>query len=117
MALLEVKSRERSFARRDLAILEFQNRAKEKAERSTAPGIDFPTTEPSLPAQSTDPGWLQADYSSSLDPLSLDFFLYYENPILASVDVSDGTHVPVTCSSSDFLQVPKCYGYPAILAT
>ncbi|EOA86090.1 uncharacterized protein SETTUDRAFT_169450 [Exserohilum turcica Et28A] len=95
--LLKVKSRERSFARRDLAILEFQDRAKEKAEGSSAPGTDLPSTGPSLPAQSTDLGWLQAD-SSSFDPLSLDFFLSYENPILASVDVSNSTHVLVTCS-------------------
>ncbi|EMD84672.1 hypothetical protein COCHEDRAFT_1021058 [Bipolaris maydis C5] len=115
--LLEVKSRERSFARRDLAVLAFQDRAKEKAEGSSAPGTDFSPTEPPPSGPSTDPGWLQADYSSSLDPLSLDFFLSYENPILVSVDVSDGTHVPVTCSSSGFLQVPKCCGFRAILAT
>ena len=115
--LLEVKSRERLFARRDLAVLAFQDRAKEKAEGSSAPGTDPLSTGPSLSGPSTDPGWLQADYSSSHDPLSLDFFLSYENPILASVDVSDGTHVPVTCSSSGFLQVPKCYGFRAILAT
>ncbi|EMD64888.1 hypothetical protein COCSADRAFT_36255 [Bipolaris sorokiniana ND90Pr] len=61
--LLEVKSRERLFARRDLA----------------------------------------ANYSSSHNPLSLNFFLSYENPILASVDVSNSTYVPVTCSSLGFL--------------
>jgi hypothetical protein len=114
--LLEVKSRERSFARRDLAVLEFQDRAKEKAEGSSAPGTDFPSTGPSLSGPSTDPGWLQADYSS-FDPFSLDCFLSLENPVLVSSDVSGGTHVPVTCSSSDFLQVPKCYSSRAILAT
>ena len=57
LELLEVKRRERSYARRDLAVLEFQDRAKEKAEGSTAPGTD-PSTEPSLSGPSTDPGWL-----------------------------------------------------------
>ncbi|EMD86141.1 hypothetical protein COCHEDRAFT_1023927 [Bipolaris maydis C5] len=117
VALLEVKSRERSFARRDLAVLSFQGRAKEKAEGGLAPGTDPLLTGPSLSGPSTDPGWLQADYSSFYDPLSLDFFLSYENPILAFVGVSDGTYVLVTCSSLGFLQVLKCYGYPAILAT
>jgi len=36
--LLEVKSRERAFARRDLAIIAVQDRAKEQAEGSSAPG-------------------------------------------------------------------------------
>ncbi|EOA80822.1 uncharacterized protein SETTUDRAFT_24338 [Exserohilum turcica Et28A] len=92
--LLEVEERERAYADRDHAILNLQNREKEEAEGSSAPGMEFPATEPSLPVQSTDPGWLQADYSSSsFDPLPLDYFLSYENPILASVDFSDGTHV------------------------
>ena len=56
--LLEVKSRERSFACRDLAILEFQDRAKEKAKGSSAPSTDLPSTGLLLPAQSTDQGWL-----------------------------------------------------------
>ena len=98
--LLEVKSRERSFARRDLAVLEFQDRAKEKAEGSSAPGTVSSSAGPSLSGPSTDPGWLQAD-SSSFDPF--DYFLSYENPVLDSVNVSGGTHVPVTCSSSGFL--------------
>ncbi|KAL6154580.1 hypothetical protein ACJBU6_06212 [Exserohilum turcicum] len=112
--LLEVKSRERSFARRDLAVLSFQERAKEKDEGSSAPGTNLPSTGPSLSGPLTDPGWLQAD-SSSFDPLSLDYFLSYENPILASVDFSDSTHVPVTCSSSNFPLVPKCYSSLASL--
>ena len=114
--LLEVEARERLFADRDHAILSLQDRAQEKAEGSSAPGTG-PLIEPPLSGPSTDPGWLQADYSSSFDPLSLDFFLSYENPILESVDVFGENHVPVTCSSLDFLQVPKCCGYPAILAT
>ncbi|KAL6162142.1 hypothetical protein ACJQWK_11901 [Exserohilum turcicum] len=96
--LLEVEARERAYADRDYALLNLQNREKEEAKGSSAPGMDFPTTEPSLPALSTDPGWLQADYSSSFDPLSLDFFLSLENPVLVSSDAYDGTHVLVTCS-------------------
>ena len=114
LELLEVKSRERSFARRDLALLRLQDRAKEQAEGSSAPGTDFPTTEPSLPGLSTDLGWLQAD--ASFDP-SFDFFSSLEDPVLSSLGVSDGTHVPVTCSSSNFPLVPKCSGFLAILAT
>jgi hypothetical protein len=113
--LLEVEAREREFADRDHAILSFQDRAKEQAEGNSAPGTDLPTTGPSLPVRSTDLGWLQAD--ASFDPFSLDFYLSHEDPILASMDVSDGTHVPVTCSSSGFLLVPKCYGSRAILPT
>ena len=97
-----MKSQERFFACRDLAILKFQDRAKEKAEGSSAPSTDLPSTGPSLPAQSTDPGWLQAD-SSSFNPLSLNFFLSYKNPILASIDVSSSTYVLVTYSSLGFL--------------
>jgi hypothetical protein len=54
--LLEVKSYERSFARRDLTILKFQDRAKEKAKGSSAPSTDFPLTRPSLPRPSTNLG-------------------------------------------------------------
>jgi hypothetical protein len=114
LELLEVRKRERTYARRDLAILAVQDRAKEQAEGSSAPGTDFPTTEPSLPGLSTDLGWLQAD--ASFDP-SFDYFLSLEDPVLASLGVSDGTHVPVTCSSSNFPLVPRCSGSLAILAT
>ena len=114
LELLEVKKRERTFARRDLAVLSFQERAKEKTEGSSAPGTVSSSAGPSLSGPSTDPGWLQAE-SSSFDPF--DYFLSYENPVLVSVDVSGGTHVPVTCSSSGFLQVPKCCGSRAILPT
>ena len=114
---MEIEAQERLFANRDHALLNLQNREKEEAKGSSAPSMEFPATEPSLPVQSTDPGWLQADYSSSsFDPLPLDYFLSYENPILASVDFSDGTHVLVTCSSSNFPLVPKCYSSLAILA-
>lgn len=48
LELLEVKKRERSFARRDLAILAVQDRAQEKAEGSSAPGTDLSAVELSL---------------------------------------------------------------------
>ncbi|KAK1920489.1 hypothetical protein P3342_002789 [Pyrenophora teres f. teres] len=38
LELLEVRKRERSFARRDLAILAVQDRAKEQVEGNSAPG-------------------------------------------------------------------------------
>ena len=66
-------------------------------EKNPSPGT---AVEPLLSEPSADLGWLQAD--SLFDPFS-DFFLSYENPILASVDVSSGTHVPVTCSLLGFL--------------
>ncbi|EOA82232.1 uncharacterized protein SETTUDRAFT_23475 [Exserohilum turcica Et28A] len=93
--LLEVKNKKRGFARRDLAIIAVQDRAKEQAEGSSAPGgTSLPVVEPSLSESSADLGGLQADfYDPSFDYLSLDFFLSYENPVLVSVDASDGTHV------------------------
>jgi len=114
LELLEAEAQEHSYADRDLAILNLQDRAKEQAEGNPAPGTDFPPTEPSLPGLSTDLGWLQAD--ASLDP-SFDYFLSLEDPVLSSLGVSDGTQVPVTCSSSNFPLVPKCSGFLAILAT
>lgn len=116
LELLEVEAQERAFADRDHAILSLQDRAKEQAEGSSAPGTGLPVVEPPLSEPSADLGWSQADLSS-FDPLSFDYFLSLENPILASLDVSGGTHVPVTCSSSGFLQVPKCCGFRAILPT
>lgn len=114
LEVAETEALERSYADRDHAILSLQDRAKEQAEGNSAPGTDFPTTEPSLPGPSTDLGWLQAD--ASFDP-SFDYFLSLEDPVLASLGVSGGTQVPVTCSSSSFLLVPKCSGLLAILAT
>jgi hypothetical protein len=112
--ILEVEAREREFADRDHAILSLQDRAKEQAEGNSAPGTDLLATEPLLPGLSTDLGWLQAD--ASFDP-SFDYFLSLEDPVLASLGVSDGTQVPVTCSSSNFPLVPKCYSSLASLAT
>jgi hypothetical protein len=114
LEVAETEARERAFADRDHAILSLQDRAKEQAEGNSAPGTDFLATEPSLPGLSTDLGWLQAD--ASFDPFS-DYFLSLEDPVLASLGVSGGTQVPVTCSSSNFLLVPKCSGFLAILAT
>jgi hypothetical protein len=55
--LLEVKNKERAFARRDLAILTVQDRAKEQAEGSSAPrGTGLSVVEPLLSKPSADPG-------------------------------------------------------------
>ncbi|EMD84691.1 hypothetical protein COCHEDRAFT_1092511 [Bipolaris maydis C5] len=83
--LLEVKSKERAFARRDLAIIAVQDRAKEQAEGNSAPGTGLPVVEPSLSGPSADLGGLQAD---SFDPLSLDYFLSLEGPALSSLDAA-----------------------------
>ena len=115
LEVAETEALERSYADRDHAILNLQDRAKEQAEGDSAPGTSLPAVEPSLPGPSADLGGLQADYS--LDPFSLDYFLSLEEPVLASSDAFDDTHVLVTRCSSDFLQVPKCCGSPAILAT
>ncbi|EOA89994.1 uncharacterized protein SETTUDRAFT_66580, partial [Exserohilum turcica Et28A] len=48
LELLEIEAQERSFADRDHALLNLQNRKKEEAEGSSAPGMEFPATEPSL---------------------------------------------------------------------
>ena len=111
--LLEAEEQEHSFARRDLAVLKELERAKEQVAGSSAPGTDPPAVEPSLSGPSADLGGLQADY---YDP-SFDYSFLFEGLPLASPGASGGIHVPVTCSSSDFLQVPKCYGSRAILAT
>lgn len=94
LELLEAEERERSYADRDLAILNLQDRAKEQSEGNPAPGTEL--VEPPLSEPSTDLGWLQAD--SSFDPFS-DYFLSLDNPIPPYLDVSDGTHVPTLCSS------------------
>jgi hypothetical protein len=56
LELLEVRKRERLYARRDLAILAVQDRAKEQAEGDSAPSTDFLTTKLSLPRLLTDLG-------------------------------------------------------------
>ncbi|EMD64123.1 hypothetical protein COCSADRAFT_36701 [Bipolaris sorokiniana ND90Pr] len=107
LEVAETEALERSYADRDHAILK-------QAEGSSAPGgTGLPVVEPPLSELSTDLGWLQAD---SFDP-SFDYSFLFEGLPLASPGASGGIHVLVTCSSSGFLQVPKCYGFRAILAT
>ena len=56
LELLEAEAQEQSFADRDLAILNLQDRAKEQAEGNSALGTDFLATKLSLPRLSTDLG-------------------------------------------------------------
>jgi hypothetical protein len=111
LELLEVKGKERSFARRDLALLDLQERATVRAEEEKTPGTESSVAH--APSDFwADPGWLQADFDFS-DP-SFDLTSLLENPGSVSLDYAGGTNVPVTCSSSSFLLVPRCSGYPAI---
>ena len=96
LELLEVRKRERSFARRDLAILAVQDRAKEQAEGSSAPGTDLLAVEPPLSGSPADLGWLQAELDF-LDP-SFDCSFLFGDPVPAASDSSGGTLVPVPCS-------------------
>ncbi|KAK1912861.1 hypothetical protein P3342_004797 [Pyrenophora teres f. teres] len=81
LELLEVRKRERSFARRDLAILAVQDRAKEQVEGNSAPGTDLPAVEPSLSGSPADMGWLQAELDF-LDPsFDLSFLLGIRSPL------------------------------------
>lgn len=95
--LLRVKNREHSFARRDLAVLDFQEKATQKAEGSTAPGTDLPAIEPPLSEPSADLGWLQAELDL-LDP-SLDLSFLLGDLVPAASDAFGGTPVPIPCSS------------------
>ena len=95
--LLRVKNREHSFARRDLAVLDFQEKATQKAEGSTAPGTDLPAIEPPLSEPSADLGWLQAELDL-LDP-SFDLSFLLGDPVPAASDAFGGTPVPIPCSS------------------
>jgi len=97
LELLEVKKRERSFARRDLAILAVQDRAKEQTEESSAPSTGLSAVEPSISEPFADFGWSQAD--NFLDPSVLDFSSFLENPSFACPDAAGGSSVPVSCSS------------------
>ncbi|KAL7771449.1 hypothetical protein CFE70_001392 [Pyrenophora teres f. teres 0-1] len=97
LELLEVRKRERSFARRDLAILAVQDRAKEQVEGNSAPGTDLPAVEPSLSGSPADMGWLQAELDF-LDP-SFDLSFLLGDPVPAASDASGGTPVSVPCSS------------------
>jgi hypothetical protein len=97
LELLEVKKRERSFARRDLAILAVQDRAKEQAEENTAPSTSLSAVEPPLSESLADFGWSQAD--DFLDPSVLDFSSFLENPSFACPGAAGDTPVSVSCSS------------------
>ncbi|RAR00627.1 hypothetical protein DDE83_009073 [Stemphylium lycopersici] len=110
--LARTKALERSYADRDHAILNLQDRAQEEAEGSSAPGTDL-FFEPPLPEPSADLGWLQANV---YDP-SFDYSFLFAETVPIPSGFPGGTPVPVTCSSSGFLQVPKCYGFRAIPST
>jgi hypothetical protein len=99
LELLEVKRQERLFARRDLAILAVQDRAKEQAEGESAPSTSLPVVEPPLSEPSADLGWLQADsflFDPSLDTSSFDFPLGLDS---AALDAVGGILLPIPCSS------------------
>ncbi|KAK1918288.1 hypothetical protein P3342_001205 [Pyrenophora teres f. teres] len=94
LELLEVR---RSFARRDLAILAVQDRAKEQVEGNSASGTDLPAVELSLSRSPANMGWLQAKLDF-LDPsFNLSFLL--RDPVPAASDASGSTSILVPCSS------------------
>jgi hypothetical protein len=102
--LLEVASRERSFADRDHAILSLQDRSKEWIEGNPAPGMEPFAPELLLPEPSADLGWLQADSSSFLDPslgpassFDLSSFLGFLDTL--SLDFVGGSPSLILCSS------------------
>jgi len=95
--LLEMKSQERALGRRDLAVLNFQDRAKEQAEGNIAPSTSLSAVEPPISEPFADSGWSQAD--DFLDPSLLDFSSFFENPSFACPDAAGGSSVPVSCSS------------------
>jgi hypothetical protein len=103
--LLEAEARERSFARRDLAVLKELERAKEQVEGNSSPGTA--AVEPPLSEPSADLGWLQADSSSDflsfVDPLldsSLSDFLDRSPGLdFPALDAAGGIPSPVPCSS------------------
>jgi hypothetical protein len=109
--LLEVEAREHDYADRDHAILSFQDRVVEQTEGEETPGTRLPAAHAPTDLWA-DPGWLQADFDL-LDP-SFDLSSLLENSGSVSLGYAGGTNVPVTCSSSNFLLVPRCSGYPAI---
>ena len=100
--LLEVKNKERSFARRDLALLDAQDKAHEVPGESSSPekervgsGTNPGVVVSSRSELSTDLGWSQADFDPSffLDPSWSAFDLEFFFP-----DTSGGTPVPIPCS-------------------
>lgn len=106
LELLEAESREREYADRDHAILTLQDRAKEWAEGSSAPGTGPSAVEPPISEPSADLGWLQADsfdFLSFVDPLpGPDFSSFLDCSLeldFAAVDAVGGTPSPIPCSS------------------
>ncbi|RAR00678.1 hypothetical protein DDE83_009072 [Stemphylium lycopersici] len=86
--LLEVEAREHSYADRDLAVLNLQERAQEEAEGSSAPSTDL-FFEPPLPEPSANLGWLQADV---YDP-SFDYSFLFAETVLIPSGFPGGTPV------------------------
>ena len=114
LEVTKTKALKRSYADRNYTILSLQNRTKEQAEGSLAPSsTGLPIIEPPLSKLSTDLGQLQAN---SFNPSFNYSFLFKRLP-LASPGASSSIYVPVTYSSSGFLQVPKYYSFQAILTT
>jgi hypothetical protein len=97
LELLQAEAKERSFARRDLAVLKELDLAKEQAEGNTAPSTSLSAVEPSISEPFADSGWSQAD--DFLDPSLLDFSSFLENSSFACPDAAGGNSVPVSCSS------------------
>jgi len=112
LRLLEVKSKERSFARRDLVLLDAQEKAQKATEKSPSPekekvdsGTDSNVVVPSQSELSTDLGGLQADFDPScfvdsswsfVDP---DFLFDPRSGAgFALLDAFCGTPVPIPCS-------------------
>jgi len=93
LKLLETEETARSYAKRDLAVLDVQDKSQEEGEADSAPGAA--PAEPSMFSPVADLGWSQAEYDHSLlssvawSTSDLEFFF---------PDVSGGTPVPVTCS-------------------
>jgi hypothetical protein len=105
VALLEVKKRERSFARRDLAILAVQDRAQGTAGENTSPGTGLPVVGPSPSEPSADLSWLQADsydpssfVDPSLDLSSFDLSDFLVGPNLLPLDTVNRSPLLILCS-------------------
>ena len=106
LELLEAEAREREYANRDHAVLSLQDRSKEWAEGSSAPGTGPSAVEPALSGPSADLGWLQADsfdFSSLFDPsLDPDFSSFLDSSLgldFAALGAVGGTPSPIPCSS------------------
>jgi hypothetical protein len=105
LELLEAEAREREYANRDHAVLSLQDKAKEWAEGSAAPGTGPSAIEPPLSEPSADLGWLQADsfdFLSFADPLlDPDLSSFLDSSLglgFAVLDAVGGTSPPIPCS-------------------